>query len=132
LLLLVNDEKTGNEFIFDSNLQLNAVVLKESFLLNPEEIIRIIDSGKVLIDEVIWSAHNNRKNQSPKKNIKEKLSQREKEVLDLVAQGHTNIEIAKELFSTVKNLLAAIYRKLECSNRAEAASKMVKYKDISV
>lgn len=127
LLILADNEKEGNEFLYDSNLLVNALVLKDSFLLNPEEIIKTINSGKVLIDENIWSFMYNRNKQSSKINIKEKLSQRELEVLVLVAKGHTNTKIAKELFvsvSTVKNLLAAIYRKLGCSNRAEAASKM--------
>lgn len=128
LVLLVNDEKEGSEFLLDPNLMINALILKDSFLSNPEETVKTIKTGKVLIDEAIWSTVHKRKNQSPKINISEKLSQRELEVLILVAKGHTNIEIAKELFisiSTVKNLLANIYRKLDCSNRAEAASKML-------
>lgn len=128
LVLLVNDEKEGSEFLLDPNLMINALILKDSFLSNPEETVKTIKSGKVLIDEAVWSTVYKRKNQSSKINISEKLSQRELEVLILVTKGHTNIEIAKELFisiSTVKNLLANIYRKLDCSNRAEAASKML-------
>lgn len=51
------------------------------------------------------------------------LSEREIEVLLLVARGATNKEIAGELFlspHTVKEHTSAIYRKLDVRNRAEA------------
>lgn len=53
------------------------------------------------------------------------LSEREIEVLQQVAQGHTNQEIATLLFiseNTVRNHLANIYAKLEVHNRAEAVT----------
>ncbi|MFA9401368.1 MAG: response regulator transcription factor [Acidobacteriota bacterium] len=51
------------------------------------------------------------------------LSEREMEVLGLVATGATNREIAGQLFlspHTVKEYTSAIYRKLGVRNRAEA------------
>lgn len=51
------------------------------------------------------------------------LSQRELEVLGLVATGATNKEIAGELYlspHTIKEHTSAIYRKLNVRNRAEA------------
>ncbi len=54
------------------------------------------------------------------------LSEREQEVLDLVAQGATNREIAGRLFlspHTVKEHTSALYRKLEVRNRAEAVQR---------
>lgn len=51
------------------------------------------------------------------------LSDREREVIDLVAMGCTNQEIADRLFlspHTVKDYTSAIYRKLAVRNRAEA------------
>ncbi len=56
----------------------------------------------------------------------EPLSDRELEVLRLVASGKTNAEVARELFvavGTVKAHANNIYRKLDASNRAEAVSK---------
>jgi DNA-binding NarL/FixJ family response regulator len=55
----------------------------------------------------------------------ESLTPREKEVLQLVAQGATNREIASQLFiaeNTVKNHLRNILAKLHLSNRVEAAA----------
>lgn len=52
------------------------------------------------------------------------LSQREWEILALVAQGYRNKEIASRLFiseNTIKSHLGTIYRKLHVSTRLEAA-----------
>ncbi|TML34004.1 MAG: response regulator transcription factor [Actinobacteria bacterium] len=51
------------------------------------------------------------------------LTQREREVLELVAAGSTNREIARRLFlshHTVKDHTSALYRKMGARNRAEA------------
>lgn len=54
------------------------------------------------------------------------LSDRELEVLALLASGRTNAEISKDLFvalGTVKSHINNIYRKLGARNRAEAVSR---------
>lgn len=54
------------------------------------------------------------------------LSAREKEVLALVAQGHSNPSIAKQLFlseATVKTHLLHAFEKLEVSDRTRAVTK---------
>ena len=51
------------------------------------------------------------------------LSQREQEVLNLVALGSSNKEIAEQLFlsnGTVRNYMTAIFTKLSASNRTDA------------
>lgn len=57
----------------------------------------------------------------------ETLTKRESRILDLIANGLTNHEIATELElspKTVKNYVSAIYSKLEVRNRSEAARLM--------
>jgi DNA-binding NarL/FixJ family response regulator len=54
------------------------------------------------------------------------LTGREREVLDLIAGGSTNREIAEQLFlspHTVKEHTSALYRKLSARNRAEAVQR---------
>jgi two-component system response regulator DesR len=54
------------------------------------------------------------------------LSEREQQVLELVAAGATNREIATELHlsaHTVKEYASALYRKLEVRNRLEAVKR---------
>ncbi|MDO9546160.1 MAG: response regulator transcription factor [Pelolinea sp.] len=58
------------------------------------------------------------------------LSQQEKMVLKLVAEGNTNKKIASALFlgeGTVRNYVSSILSKLDVSNRAEAAAYAVEH-----
>jgi LuxR family maltose regulon positive regulatory protein len=63
---------------------------------------------------------------APVGELVEPLSQRELEVLHLMALGRTNPEIARQLIvapGTVKAHTASIYRKLDVANRTEAVSR---------
>ena len=54
------------------------------------------------------------------------LTERERNVLDLIAAGSTNKEIAEQLFlspHTVKEHTSVLYRKLNARNRAEAVQR---------
>jgi DNA-binding CsgD family transcriptional regulator len=58
--------------------------------------------------------------------LDEPLSERELEVLGLIASGRTNSEVARDLFisvGTVKSHTGNIFRKLGANNRAEAVSR---------
>ncbi len=58
----------------------------------------------------------------------EQLTEREREVLDLLAKGYRNKEIAEKLIiseRTVKFHVGIIFQKLGVSNRAEAVSKAI-------
>ena len=57
------------------------------------------------------------------------LTEREKQVLDLIADGKSTKEIAKELHlttGTVRNYISIIFDKLDVSNRVEA---IVRFKE---
>ena len=63
---------------------------------------------------------------SPSAELPEPLSERELEVLTLIAAGKTNQEIAGELFvakSTVKTHIKNIYRKFHTHNRTQALAR---------
>jgi LuxR family maltose regulon positive regulatory protein len=63
---------------------------------------------------------------SPAGDLVEPLSQRELEVLHLIALGRTNPEIAQQLIvapGTIKAHAASIYRKLDVTNRTEAVAR---------
>lgn len=58
--------------------------------------------------------------------LEDPLSERELEVLSLLASGKTNSEVARDLFvsvGTVKSHTGNIYRKLGAKNRAEALAR---------
>jgi DNA-binding CsgD family transcriptional regulator len=59
----------------------------------------------------------------------EKLSERELEVLELIALGHTNLEVSKKLFISVKTVethRARIGEKIGCKSRAELVAHAIK------
>ena len=61
----------------------------------------------------------------PTGDLVEPFSERELEVLHLMAMGRTNQEIARQLIvapGTVKAHTASIYRKLDVANRTEAVA----------
>ena len=62
----------------------------------------------------------------PGRELFPQLSDREREVLDLVARGHDNRRIARELFlseKTVRNNVSTLLAKLGAADRAEAISR---------
>ena len=62
----------------------------------------------------------------PGRELFPRLSDREREVLDLVARGHDNRRIARELFlseKTVRNHVSTLLTKLEVADRAEAIAR---------
>lgn len=69
---------------------------------------------------------------SPTKNPLDKLSKREKEVLDLMVEGLSNHAISQRLFiseRTVKYHIGNIYGKLAVENRTEAVILALKWRD---
>jgi DNA-binding CsgD family transcriptional regulator len=60
----------------------------------------------------------------PAADISPGLTRREYEILQLVAEGHSNAQLARMLWvteQTVKFHLSNIYRKLDVANRTEAS-----------
>jgi NarL family two-component system response regulator LiaR len=67
---------------------------------------------------------------SPSTSLSAELSDRELEVLKLIAQGFSNAEVAEKLFltkGTVRNYVSAILSKLDVSDRTQAAVLAIKY-----
>ena len=67
--------------------------------------------------------------------VESPLTKREREILQLVADGHSTAEIARSLFisaKTVKNHLASIYVKLEARDRTQAVLSGVRLGIVSL
>lgn len=67
---------------------------------------------------------------SPDTFIADELSERESEILKLVARGFTNTEIAAQLYlseGTVRNYASSIFTKLGVTDRTQAAIKALRY-----
>jgi len=131
IVLTASEDK--NEFVQAMKLGCSGIVLKQTA---PELIvksIRKVYAGEIWLDshttaavmrqfaapgEVIGGHHPARnRERSP-------LSQREREIVGLVAQGYKNREMAEKMFiseQTVKNHLHNIFDKLGVSDRLELA-----------
>jgi len=69
--------------------------------------------------------------QLPTQVVSSILTEREREVLALVARGYTNKQIAKALYvaeKTARNHVSHILEKLELSRRSEAAAFAVEHR----
>ena len=130
IVLTASDDK--NEFVQAMKLGCSGIVLKQT---SPELIvksIRKVYGGEIWLDshttaavmrqfaapgEIIGAAPGKTRERSP-------LSQREREIVALVAQGYKNKEMAEKMFiseQTVKNHLHNIFDKLGVSDRLELA-----------
>lgn len=111
-------------------------VLKESPPETTVAAIRAVARGEALLHPSIASRVINEFSritgrQEADMRLYAQLSEREREVLRLIAQGKSNREIAGELFiaeKTVKNHVSNILWKLECNDRTQAALFAVRVK----
>lgn len=90
--------------------------------------IRVVADGGSLLQPSVAAKLLTRVGQMLKHDDAEQLTDREREVLDLLAKGFRNKEIAERLFiseRTVKFHVGIIFQKLAVSNRAEAVSKAI-------
>jgi len=105
----------------------HGIVLKQSASDLLVKSIRRVHGGEIWLDNRITAevmkAFAKTSNNGPRRD-KPLLSDREKEIVELVAQGYRNKEIAGKLFiseQTVKNHLHNIFDKLGVSDRLELA-----------
>ena len=90
--------------------------------------IRAVASGESLLDPAVTKKVLERLvslTQKDREREVDQLSEREREVLALVAQGYTNREIAEKLVlseHTARNHISRIFEKLGLSRRSEAAA----------
>jgi DNA-binding NarL/FixJ family response regulator len=95
--------------------------------------IRTVFEGRPAFHPVVTSrllGEYNRLSMPPRKDDEiSMLTEREKEVLGLIAQGESNKNIAHKLFiseKTVKNHITSIFRKLKVEDRTQAAIFAIK------
>ena len=107
----------------------SAIVLKQMATLKLTDSIRRVHRGEVWLDGGTTAALMNSIRQD-KDRKGPTLTDRQREVVGLVAQGRTNGQIAKELFlseQTVKNHLYQITEKLGLSGRVELAHYAIEH-----
>ncbi|MEN8904615.1 MAG: response regulator transcription factor [Clostridiales bacterium] len=119
---------TNNDIeLFEKILRLGA----QGYIPKDMELEEIVNAVKRVSEGLIYKHSSNKRTKSDsinntENNVKydELLTARELEVLELIAEGKINKNIAKELFiseKTVKNHVSNIFRKLKVSDRTQAA-----------
>jgi two-component system response regulator DevR len=86
--------------------------------------VRDVAAGKSLLDPAVTERLFAKLRSTPSDSRYESLTEREREVLDLIAAGLTNREIAERLFlaeKTVKNYVSGLLAKLGMRSRTQAA-----------
>lgn len=131
IVLTASEDK--NEFVQAMKLGCSGIVLKQTATELIVKSIRKVNAGEIWLDSHTTAAVMRQFAQpgelgGPISNGKNRerspLSQREKEIVALVAQGYKNKEMAEKMFiseQTVKNHLHNIFDKLGVSDRLELA-----------
>jgi DNA-binding NarL/FixJ family response regulator len=138
IVLTASDDK--NEFVQAMRLGTSGIVLKQTATELLIKSIRKVHAGEIWLDShttqaVIRQFVANEEPQQPPQQAppatspmrdreRSPLSQREREIVSLVAQGFKNKEMAEKMFiseQTVKNHLHNIFDKLGVSDRLELA-----------
>ncbi len=133
-IVILTSHNDESEVLSSLKAGANAYCSKE---INPKNLIQVVQS---VLDGAAWFdpsiAHivleaatksENRDTQKPEKDYG--LTSREKQILKLITEGCSNIEIANELFvsiNTTKAHVASILQKLEVDDRLQAALKALK------
>jgi len=135
IVLTASDDK--NEFVQAMKLGTSGIVLKQTATELLIKSIRKVHAGEIWLDSHTTAAVIRQfvandeppiQQQAPAASVRERerspLSQREREIVALVAQGFKNKEMAEKMFiseQTVKNHLHNIFDKLGVSDRLELA-----------
>jgi len=134
IVLTASDDK--NEFVQAMKLGTSGIVLKQTATELLIKSIRKVHAGEIWLDSHTTAAVIRQfvanddapppppQAASPRERERSPLSQREREIVALVAQGFKNKEMAEKMFiseQTVKNHLHNIFDKLGVSDRLELA-----------
>ncbi|MBQ8847670.1 MAG: response regulator transcription factor [Candidatus Gastranaerophilales bacterium] len=112
--------------VSDANKQISGLKFgADDYIVKPFVLPNLLARIEALLRRSTWNKEEKHVKALPfvKEGKISPLTQREKEILSLVAKGETNSKIAEKLFVrevTVKTHLNSIFRKLNVANRTQA------------
>jgi len=127
VILTVSDDE---ELIFPAlEAGADGYLLKQSSLSELHEgLLDVLQGGVPMTSGIARRVTNYFRQRSKKRSRVKSLSQRENEVLDLLAKGYSNKEIADKLslsVETIRSYLKNIYEKMHVHSRAEAVANYI-------
>lgn len=125
--VLVLTTYDDDEWLFDAiRAGASGYLLKDTPREKVLEAIRGTVSGQAFVDPAVAGKllqQTDSQQANPATQITDKLTDREEEVLRLIAHGLSNAEVAVQLYlseGTVRNHVSAIFAKLDVSDRTQA------------
>ena len=112
--------------VSEANKQISGLKFgADDYIVKPFILPNLLARIEALLRRSLWNKNDKPKSALPfvKDEKIQPLTQREKEILTLVAKGSSNSQIAEKLFVrevTVKTHLNSIYKKLNVDNRVQA------------
>ena len=100
-------------------------LLKEIRSQEIVDAIRLVGTGQSLLDPAVTASVLERVRRGKEEDVLAQLTEQEQKILELIAEGQTNREIAGQINlsdKTVKNYVSNILGKLEVSRRSQAAA----------
>lgn len=126
LILTIHNEV---EYLMKAvEIGIDGYVLKDSDISVLKKAIHAINGGESYIEPSLTPYFNKKLGKKKETRI-DSLSKREIQVLELIAEGSFNKEIAEKLFiseKTVKNHVSSIFKKINVSDRTQAAIYAIK------
>ena len=130
-IIILTSHDNDDEVLSSLASGANAYALKDIPNEKLHNLIRTVNEGSIWIDPRITKiVHKTFFKAAPKEKENFNLTEREKEVLDLLVQGLSNTEIAERIIvspHTAKAHVCNILTKLSVTDRVQAAVKATKY-----
>ncbi len=131
ILTVAGDRETLMEAV---KIGADGYLLKDTDITELIKAVREVNSGETFIDQrlvkLLVTDFRSRKEVEARQNPLGTLTDRELEILQHLASGHSNREIGDRLFlseKTIKNQTTVIFRKLEVNDRVQATLSALKW-----
>ena len=116
------------------SFKLYGVLSTDEDFLQLKKALQVVKEGQIWIDNSKLKVLLHCNNFTPVREINGKFSKKESRIIELVADGYKNKEIASMLFlseQTIKSHLGRIFKKMNVTNRSQLVSLVIKNKIFS-
>jgi len=116
------------------SFKLYGVLSTDGDFLQLKKALQVVKEGQIWIDNSKLKVLLHCNNFTPVREINGRFSKKESRIIELVADGHKNKEIASMLFlseQTIKSHLGRIFKKMNITNRSQLVSLVIKNKIFS-